>query len=149
MGSTLISLLWIACWIKNLDEVECSCAKHYALNSMFFWPYSSALVDAIMAIKFEYGVKKNWMGDPCFPTKYAWDGVKCSNTSGNTTRITSLWVFQTLFLRSYVAILRVLAYYLCIWFMVDYKFSCRDLTNSYLHGAISKNFTLLTALENL
>jgi len=46
--------------------------------------------DAIMAIKFEYGVKKNWTGDPCFPTIYAWDGVQCSNTSGNTTRITSL-----------------------------------------------------------
>ncbi|TVU09247.1 hypothetical protein EJB05_42701 [Eragrostis curvula] len=44
--------------------------------------------DAIMAIKFEYGVKKNWMGDPCFPDY--WYGVKCSNTSGNTTRITSL-----------------------------------------------------------
>ena len=50
----------------------------------------SVLVDAIMAIKFEYGVKKNWMGDPCFPAIYARDGVKCSNTSGNTTRITSL-----------------------------------------------------------
>jgi hypothetical protein len=48
------------------------------------------LVDAIMAIKMEYGVKKNWMGDPCFPTKYAWDGVKCSNASGNTSRIISL-----------------------------------------------------------
>ncbi|TKW32791.1 hypothetical protein SEVIR_2G190400v4 [Setaria viridis] len=70
--------------------------------------------DAIMAIKFEYGVKKNWMGDPCFPTIYAWDGVKCSNTSGNTTRITSL-----------------------------------DLSNSNLRGALSTNFTLLTALENL
>ncbi|XP_025802351.1 probable LRR receptor-like serine/threonine-protein kinase At1g51810 isoform X2 [Panicum hallii] len=46
--------------------------------------------DAIMAIKFEYGVKKNWTGDPCFPTIYAWDGVECSNTSGKTTRITSL-----------------------------------------------------------
>ncbi|CAL5074690.1 unnamed protein product [Urochloa decumbens] len=46
--------------------------------------------DAIMAIKFEYGVKKNWTGDPCFPTIYAWDGVKCSNTSDNTTRITAL-----------------------------------------------------------
>ncbi|RLM86685.1 putative LRR receptor-like serine/threonine-protein kinase [Panicum miliaceum] len=43
-----------------------------------------------MAIKFEYGMKKNWTGDPCFPTIYAWDGVECSNTSGNTTRITSL-----------------------------------------------------------
>lgn len=50
----------------------------------------SAQVDAIMAIKFEYGVKKNWMGDPCFPTIYAWNGVKCSNTGGNTTRIKSL-----------------------------------------------------------
>jgi hypothetical protein len=48
------------------------------------------LVDAIMAIKNEYGVKKNWMGDPCFPTDYTWDGVKCGNTIGNTTRITSL-----------------------------------------------------------
>ncbi|XP_039803901.1 probable LRR receptor-like serine/threonine-protein kinase At1g51860 [Panicum virgatum] len=71
-------------------------------------------IDAIMAIKFEYGVKKNWMGDPCFPVIYAWHGVKCSNTSGNTTRITSL-----------------------------------DLSNSNLRGAISTNFTLLTALEFL
>ncbi|TKW32797.1 hypothetical protein SEVIR_2G190800v4 [Setaria viridis] len=46
--------------------------------------------DAIMAIKLEYGVKKNWMGDPCSPTKYAWEGVTCINTSDNTTRITSL-----------------------------------------------------------
>ncbi|KAL5201287.1 hypothetical protein ABZP36_035641 [Zizania latifolia] len=46
--------------------------------------------DAIMAIKFEYGVKKNWMGDPCFPKEYAWDGVKCRNTSGNNARIVSL-----------------------------------------------------------
>ncbi|CAN6204244.1 unnamed protein product [Urochloa humidicola] len=82
-------------------------------------PHSSPITfsddfDAIMAIKFEYGVKKNWMGDPCFPTIYAWDGVKCSNTSGNTTRITSL-----------------------------------DLSYSNLRGALSTNFTLLTALENL
>jgi len=46
--------------------------------------------DAIMAIKLGYGVKKNWMGDPCFPVKYAWDGVECSNTSDSTMRITSL-----------------------------------------------------------
>ncbi|XP_062199184.1 probable LRR receptor-like serine/threonine-protein kinase At1g51810 isoform X2 [Phragmites australis] len=71
-------------------------------------------IDAIMAIKFEYGVKKNWTGDPCYPTIYAWNGVKCSNTSNNTMRITSL-----------------------------------DLSNSNLQGAISTNFTLLTALQNL
>uniref|UniRef100_J3MWQ9 Protein kinase domain-containing protein n=1 Tax=Oryza brachyantha TaxID=4533 RepID=J3MWQ9_ORYBR len=38
-----------------------------------------------MAIKIEYGIKKNWMGDPCFPTQFSWDGVKCGNVSGNNT----------------------------------------------------------------
>ncbi|WVZ64677.1 hypothetical protein U9M48_014167 [Paspalum notatum var. saurae] len=70
--------------------------------------------DAIMKIKKEYGVEKNWMGDPCLPVQYAWDGVRCTNTSANTTRITSL-----------------------------------DLSHSNLHGAVSSNFTLLTALQNL
>ncbi|KXG35463.1 hypothetical protein SORBI_3002G177600 [Sorghum bicolor] len=54
------------------------------------------------------------MGDPCFRTDYTWDGVKCGNTTGNTTRITSL-----------------------------------NLSSSDLHGAVSKNFALLTALQNL
>jgi hypothetical protein len=48
------------------------------------------VVDAMMAIKLEYGVKRNWMGDPCFPVKFAWNGVKCSNINKNTTRIISL-----------------------------------------------------------
>uniref|UniRef100_A0A0D9XCV5 Protein kinase domain-containing protein n=1 Tax=Leersia perrieri TaxID=77586 RepID=A0A0D9XCV5_9ORYZ len=46
--------------------------------------------DAIMAIKLEYKVEKNWMGDPCFPTKFAWDGVKCRTTSDNISRIISI-----------------------------------------------------------
>ncbi|BAT07682.1 Os09g0359500, partial [Oryza sativa Japonica Group] len=48
-------------------------------------------VDAIMAIKVEYGVlNKNWMGDPCYPTQYAWEGVKCKNSSENIPRIISI-----------------------------------------------------------
>ncbi|XP_072952126.1 putative leucine-rich repeat receptor-like serine/threonine-protein kinase At2g19230 [Typha angustifolia] len=35
-------------------------------------------VDAITAIKVQYQMKRNWMGDPCAPKKYAWDGVICS-----------------------------------------------------------------------
>jgi hypothetical protein len=70
--------------------------------------------DAIMAIKLEYGIKKNWMGDPCFPTELGWEGVKCINASDSTKRIISL-----------------------------------DLSNSNLHGVISKNFTLLTTLKYL
>ncbi|KAK1630309.1 hypothetical protein QYE76_004624 [Lolium multiflorum] len=46
--------------------------------------------DAMMAIKYKYGVKKNWNGDPCFPANYAWNGVKCSNSTDRTTRIISL-----------------------------------------------------------
>lgn len=49
------------------------------------------LVNIIMEIKIEYGIKKNWVGDPCFPTEFAWDGVNCGNVSGNNTaRIISL-----------------------------------------------------------
>ncbi|XP_015696316.1 probable LRR receptor-like serine/threonine-protein kinase At1g05700 [Oryza brachyantha] len=71
--------------------------------------------DAIMAIKHEYGIKKNWIGDPCFPENFAWHGVGCSKvTDDKTMRIISL-----------------------------------DLSNSELHGLISNNFTLLTALKYL
>ena len=52
--------------------------------------YVNMLVDAIMAIKFEYGIKKNWMGDPCSPSRFAWDGVICRNTGDNIPRIISL-----------------------------------------------------------
>ncbi|XP_072979004.1 putative leucine-rich repeat receptor-like serine/threonine-protein kinase At2g19230 [Typha angustifolia] len=43
-------------------------------------------VEAMLAIKEAYKVKKNWMGDPCFPKQYTWDGLSCSN-GGNDSRI--------------------------------------------------------------
>lgn len=42
-----------------------------------------------MAIRAEYQVKKNWMGDPCLPQDYTWIGLKCS-MDGNMSRIISL-----------------------------------------------------------
>lgn len=51
-------------------------------------------VDAIMTIKFEYGIKKNWTNDPCFPSNLVWNGVRCSTGSDNTMRIISLWVLS-------------------------------------------------------
>ncbi|KAG2634641.1 hypothetical protein PVAP13_2NG173515 [Panicum virgatum] len=44
--------------------------------------------NTIMGIKFDYGVKKNWMGDPCFPSSL-WNGVECRNIS-DYWRITSI-----------------------------------------------------------
>ncbi|KAJ3695096.1 hypothetical protein LUZ60_000473 [Juncus effusus] len=35
-------------------------------------------VNAINDIKVQYGLTKNWMGDPCNPSQYVWDGLKCS-----------------------------------------------------------------------
>lgn len=90
-------VLWISplfCGLCNLTFVET-----FLLSLSFSVPMS---VDAIMTIKVEYEVKKNWMGDPCFPAGLAWDGVKCRTTSDNITRIISMWVF--FFLRNYVSI---------------------------------------------
>uniref|UniRef100_A0A0E0QQ74 non-specific serine/threonine protein kinase n=1 Tax=Oryza rufipogon TaxID=4529 RepID=A0A0E0QQ74_ORYRU len=47
--------------------------------------------EAIMAIKYEYGIRKNWMGDPCYPSNSVWDGVQCTNPGDDKTmRIISL-----------------------------------------------------------
>ncbi|KAG1346652.1 putative LRR receptor-like serine/threonine-protein kinase [Cocos nucifera] len=47
-------------------------------------------VDAIMAIQMEYQFKKNWMGDPCAPRAYAWQGLNCSYTVSVPPRIKTL-----------------------------------------------------------
>ncbi|KAF0918150.1 hypothetical protein E2562_022717, partial [Oryza meyeriana var. granulata] len=46
---------------------------------------ADAEVKAILDIKAQYGVKRNWMGDPCSPEKYIWDGLRCSTTSASPT----------------------------------------------------------------
>ncbi|RWW74051.1 hypothetical protein BHE74_00018013 [Ensete ventricosum] len=35
------------------------------------------LVDAMEEIKLQYQIKRNWMGDPCAPRSYTWDGLNC------------------------------------------------------------------------
>ncbi|KAK1699302.1 hypothetical protein QYE76_015999 [Lolium multiflorum] len=47
-------------------------------------------VSAINAIKAKYQLKKNWMGDPCSPKKFAWDGLTCSYAISERPRITSI-----------------------------------------------------------
>uniref|UniRef100_A0A8I6YG72 non-specific serine/threonine protein kinase n=1 Tax=Hordeum vulgare subsp. vulgare TaxID=112509 RepID=A0A8I6YG72_HORVV len=46
-------------------------------------------VQAMMNIKTEYQVKKNWMGDPCLPEKYTWIGLTCKS-DGVTSRVKTL-----------------------------------------------------------
>jgi hypothetical protein len=43
-----------------------------------------------MAIKDNYQLKKNWMGDPCVPKSLAWDGLSCSYDTSGPPRITAV-----------------------------------------------------------
>ncbi|KAF2532592.1 hypothetical protein F2Q70_00031146, partial [Brassica cretica] len=45
---------------------------------------------AIMMIKSKYGMKKNWLGDPCGPVNYPWKDINCSYVNNEPPRIVSL-----------------------------------------------------------
>ncbi|KAJ4890976.1 putative leucine-rich repeat receptor-like protein kinase [Raphanus sativus] len=47
-------------------------------------------VQAIMVIKSKYGVKKNWLGDPCAPVNYPWKDINCSYVNNEPPRIVSV-----------------------------------------------------------
>ncbi|GJN14997.1 hypothetical protein PR202_gb01881 [Eleusine coracana subsp. coracana] len=47
-------------------------------------------VSAITAIKAKYHVLKNWMGDPCLPKNFAWNGLTCSFAISSAPRITGI-----------------------------------------------------------
>ncbi|MED6135393.1 hypothetical protein PIB30_045975 [Stylosanthes scabra] len=45
---------------------------------------------AIMNVKSNYGIKRNWQGDPCTPLSDLWDGLNCSYADSSSPRIISL-----------------------------------------------------------
>ncbi|KAL6846965.1 hypothetical protein ACP4OV_022818 [Aristida adscensionis] len=45
---------------------------------------------AMMTIRTKYALKRNWMGDPCAPKAFAWDGLNCSYPSSGPAQITAL-----------------------------------------------------------
>lgn len=47
-------------------------------------------VNAMMAIKAWYKIKRNWMGDPCTPKAFTWDGLNCTFSGSIPPRITTL-----------------------------------------------------------
>ncbi|XP_031487930.1 LRR receptor-like serine/threonine-protein kinase IOS1 [Nymphaea colorata] len=47
-------------------------------------------VDAITRVRDNYGLKKNWISDPCLPQGYPWDGLDCSYGNPSSPRIISL-----------------------------------------------------------
>nr|XP_043628261.1 probable LRR receptor-like serine/threonine-protein kinase At4g29180 [Erigeron canadensis] len=47
-------------------------------------------VDAIHNIRTAYKVNKNWVGDPCGPKNYSWEGVICNYTNSSPPQIISI-----------------------------------------------------------
>ncbi|KAF3772197.1 putative leucine-rich repeat receptor-like protein kinase [Nymphaea thermarum] len=47
-------------------------------------------VDAITRVRDNYGLKKNWISDPCLPQGYPWDGLDCSYGNPSSPKIISL-----------------------------------------------------------
>ncbi|GAU49776.1 hypothetical protein TSUD_141660 [Trifolium subterraneum] len=47
-------------------------------------------VEAITVVKESYRVQRNWVGDPCEPKNYTWDGLKCNYSTSLPPRIVSL-----------------------------------------------------------
>lgn len=54
---------------------------------LFFVCLVEIPVDAIMEVKAAYQVKRNWMGDPCVPSNFTWDGLNCSFGGSESPRI--------------------------------------------------------------
>jgi hypothetical protein len=47
-------------------------------------------VEAISDVKESYRVQRNWVGDPCEPKNYTWEGLKCNYSTSLPPRIVSL-----------------------------------------------------------
>ncbi|CAL4891576.1 unnamed protein product [Urochloa decumbens] len=62
----------------------------YSVKTMNGVMTNDADAKAMMTIRTKYGLKKNWMGDPCAPKAFAWDGLNCSYTSSGPAWVTAL-----------------------------------------------------------
>nr|CAB3466216.1 unnamed protein product [Digitaria exilis] len=62
----------------------------YSVKPMTELGTNVADANAMMLIRTTYALKKNWMGDPCAPKEFAWDGLNCSFPSSGPAWITAL-----------------------------------------------------------
>ncbi|KAM0855786.1 hypothetical protein ACQ4PT_049563 [Festuca glaucescens] len=62
----------------------------YSVQNMTELGTDNGDAKAMMAIRTTYMLKKNWMGDPCAPKAFAWDGLNCSYSSSGPASITAL-----------------------------------------------------------
>jgi hypothetical protein len=65
--------------------------KHNVLDSIKQEiPFSVLNNSQMMAIRTTYMLTKNWMGDPCAPKAFAWDGRNFRYSSSGPASVTAL-----------------------------------------------------------
>ncbi|XP_028770227.1 probable LRR receptor-like serine/threonine-protein kinase At4g29180 isoform X2 [Neltuma alba] len=62
----------------------------YVVRQLDAIPTFEQEVDAIMNVKATYVIQRNWVGDPCEPKDYSWDGLECNYSNSLPPRIISL-----------------------------------------------------------
>ncbi|CAA6672842.1 unnamed protein product [Spirodela intermedia] len=62
----------------------------FTLQHLTLMPTDEGEVEAISNLQDLYRVERNWVGDPCVPKNFTWEGLECSVNASNPSRITSL-----------------------------------------------------------
>ncbi|KAL4596813.1 hypothetical protein ACB092_12G190200 [Castanea dentata] len=62
----------------------------YLVKELDESPTFSEDVDAVMNVKKTYKISKNWVGDPCGPKNYSWEGLTCQYNVSVSPRIISM-----------------------------------------------------------
>ncbi|MED6218956.1 hypothetical protein PIB30_031400, partial [Stylosanthes scabra] len=71
--------------IREKMELEIYMTKDFSQSQT-----DQADAAAIMNVKSNYGIKRNWQGDPCTPLSDLWDGLNWSYADSSSPRIISL-----------------------------------------------------------
>ncbi|KAG6526605.1 hypothetical protein ZIOFF_016597 [Zingiber officinale] len=101
-------------------------------------PSDAGDVDAMTAIKERYRIQRNWMGDPCSPNAFVWDGLNCTYSFSASPRVIALNLSSsglTGEITKYVASLSALQYL--------------DLSYNNLTGPIPNDLANLSSLKLL
>ncbi|MQM12310.1 hypothetical protein Taro_045224 [Colocasia esculenta] len=112
--------------------------ESYLVRPMDVLPTHHGDVEAMEGIKSFYKVTRNWMGDPCAPEEFRWDGVTCNYEASTPPRVIRLNMASSGLANGIPASLANLT-----------ALATLDLSNNSLTGAIPDFLAELSSLKLL